>query len=409
MVARVDPNFLASIRGPDIQRIQAQGLANQQNFLGIQQQQAELEKTAAGTEQIKNFLGQAQPAEEGGAFDFDGFTANLTGAGRLDDALKVTKIRDAIQKGDGAEGLEKTFDFLNSGGAEFAMQNESAFKFVQKGLKGFGIEINDPQQLAQFASKDTDMQVVTQADGSKQLLDINAIAPGTTIGGTPAPKAGRSVADELAIFEAKEGIKKRNKVTSAEELEVFQRKEELKAAAKSNTPEAVLDRRLAELKLEDAESKKVNKEKSLIKGLEAKKSTRGIIRNILKTKKNGDLVNQDAIEDITGTIEGRLPFATNPFGQAEANVQADIDRLKASLTVENLSILKGTISDADLLLLENFAAGGLNQTQGHEKFISELQDIDRILSTEIPDSGVSDTKSEIPTFDLTGGGLTRAN
>lgn len=222
MVGRVDPNFLAGFDGLGAVN---RGLQTQGNFLALQQAreemaaaQAQAQAEAQRAQILQGILGGqsgpvpgagaqgmpmpggAVPMPAGGApgaaaggnflaggggaggFDFDSTIQQLTQAGFLDQAIKVADIRGKVQQDDGLGTVKGFVEFLNEGGAAAAQQVPGLRERINDAAERLGVGALDDSQFAEFAREDSDIQLVEQADGSMQVVDLNAVEPGQVVG-----------------------------------------------------------------------------------------------------------------------------------------------------------------------------------------------------------------------------------
>jgi len=84
-----------------------------------------------------------------------------------------------------------------------------------------------------------------------------------------------------------------------------------------------------------------------------------------------NIVNSDQLGDVTGPIEGR--YDTRLFSEAESNLIADIKEAGDILLSDNLKLMTGVLSETDIQVLKNLAAGGLDRVRGEEKVRSRAE------------------------------------
>lgn len=90
--------------------------------------------------------------------------------------------------------------------------------------------------------------------------------------------------------------------------------------------------------------------------------------NMLRQVK--DIKNDPAFGDAVGFISSRAPSIATITGET-TDFQSKFDQLKGSLTVENLSLMSGVLSESDIKILEN-AATRLRTDMTEEAFRKEL-------------------------------------
>jgi hypothetical protein len=81
----------------------------------------------------------------------------------------------------------------------------------------------------------------------------------------------------------------------------------------------------------------------------------------------------DQIGDVTGAIEGSYDFRAS---QSETDLIADIKEASNILLADNLKMMSGVLSESDIKILRDVAAGGLDRKRSKKEFISN---VDRIL------------------------------
>ena len=102
----------------------------------------------------------------------------------------------------------------------------------------------------------------------------------------------------------------------------------------------------------------------------------------------GKLFANDELDDVIGSIEG-VDESVLPFGgqkirsDQEAEAIADIKELEGILTGDSLKLMSGTLTDKDIEMLKDIAAGGLNRKRGEKRFRDNLAEIKSRLSSSL--------------------------
>lgn len=105
------------------------------------------------------------------------------------------------------------------------------------------------------------------------------------------------------------------------------------------------------------------------------------------------LKNKEGIKSNFGAVDKFLPNVTSDAMQAET----DLNQLRALLTVENLGLMSGVLSETDIKILQNVAGGGLADTATQEGAVKAIEDIVRGLGGEI-DSESTKKVPELPSL-----------
>jgi hypothetical protein len=90
-----------------------------------------------------------------------------------------------------------------------------------------------------------------------------------------------------------------------------------------------------------------------------------------------DLKGGGGLNDVVGPIEGRTDFR---FDGEEANVIADIRELKALMTVDNMKLMTGVLSESDIQILGMVDGGGLDRTRDETRFNDRLVELQSVLA-----------------------------
>lgn len=92
-----------------------------------------------------------------------------------------------------------------------------------------------------------------------------------------------------------------------------------------------------------------------------------------------DKENIDATKRAFGTVDRLLPT----MRQGTANVEAKLEELESILTAENLDMMTGVLSESDVKMLRQIAAGGLNRKLGDKQAIKNLKQLKASLSRKL--------------------------
>tara|TARA_R110000803_G_scaffold95745_1_gene163850 strand:- start:2000 stop:2740 length:741 start_codon:yes stop_codon:yes gene_type:complete len=123
----------------------------------------------------------------------------------------------------------------------------------------------------------------------------------------------------------------------------------------------------------------------------------GKLREKQRQKKKGDgfrqraldvvdrLLLNDELDDVTGSEDGKdesfIPFGGQKFrGDNESDAIADIKEVGDILTGDNLDIMSGVLSESDISIIRNLAAGGLIRTRSDKRFRADLEELRTKLS-----------------------------
>jgi hypothetical protein len=90
----------------------------------------------------------------------------------------------------------------------------------------------------------------------------------------------------------------------------------------------------------------------------------------IKTLAN-DLLNDPNLSAVFGPMQGRMPT----FREGTADAEAKVNRLQSLLTLDNLNLMKGVLSDSDIKILQQAATVLSNRTISDGAARAELQRI----------------------------------
>jgi hypothetical protein len=88
--------------------------------------------------------------------------------------------------------------------------------------------------------------------------------------------------------------------------------------------------------------------------------------------------NESGIKSNFGALDRYLPNMTD----AAMNAETDLNQLRALLTVENLGLMSGVLSETDIKILQNVAGGGIADTATAEGAINAIKSIKSTLGGE---------------------------
>jgi hypothetical protein len=114
------------------------------------------------------------------------------------------------------------------------------------------------------------------------------------------------------------------------------------------------------------------------------------------------IVANPNLPDVVGSLEGSdnswLPL--HSFDDNETSLIADIEEVSNILTVDNLDLLTGILSDSDLALLKSLGAGALNRKRGDAEFLADAKNLLGKLSSALVVT-VDDDPENRPRAELT--------
>uniref|UniRef100_UPI0030ECAB20 hypothetical protein n=1 Tax=Neptuniibacter pectenicola TaxID=1806669 RepID=UPI0030ECAB20 len=97
--------------------------------------------------------------------------------------------------------------------------------------------------------------------------------------------------------------------------------------------------------------------------------------------------------DVTGSIEGA--YDIRPFSDDESSLVADIKEAGDILTADNLSLMSGVLSESDIKILQNLAAGGLIRTRSTARFRGDVTKLkDKLSSAMVVTTDERDAKNK---------------
>lgn len=102
------------------------------------------------------------------------------------------------------------------------------------------------------------------------------------------------------------------------------------------------------------------------------------------------LNNLEGVKRAAGSIGGYLPNVSSNAADAAADIRA----LGNVLTVENLGLMSGVLSESDIALLRDVAAGGITPTRSDARLIEEIKRIKQTLEKAAVTGGDASTIQE---------------
>lgn len=135
-----------------------------------------------------------------------------------------------------------------------------------------------------------------------------------------------------------------------------------------------------ELKRRELELKVGEKEQEINDAEKAKADSQALLTEAYSITKRLLETNVDGLHAASGPVAQWTPTLSD----ATANAEADVERIRAILTKDNLALLSGVMSDSDIRFLGNIAAGGLNLKQGDKKVEEELRAVLKRLEQYAP-------------------------
>lgn len=95
------------------------------------------------------------------------------------------------------------------------------------------------------------------------------------------------------------------------------------------------------------------------------------------------IIGNPNLPDVVGSLEGDEDSWLHMWDDDETSLIADIEEVSNILTVENLDLLTGILSDSDLALLKSLGAGGLNRKRSDIAFLADAKDLLGKLSSQL--------------------------
>ena len=95
------------------------------------------------------------------------------------------------------------------------------------------------------------------------------------------------------------------------------------------------------------------------------------------------IIENPNLPDVVGSLEGDEDSWLHMWDDDETSLIADIEEVSNILTVENLDLLTGILSDSDLALLKSLGAGGLNRKRSGIAFLADAKDLLGKLSSQL--------------------------
>ena len=101
------------------------------------------------------------------------------------------------------------------------------------------------------------------------------------------------------------------------------------------------------------------------------------------------ILDNDELNDVIGSSEGKdegFFFGEKIRSDVEATAIADINQVRNILTGDNLDIMSGVLSETDIKIISDLAAGALIRTRTEERFIEDVKALRLKLSEGLAES-----------------------
>lgn len=123
-------------------------------------------------------------------------------------------------------------------------------------------------------------------------------------------------------------------------------------------------------------------------GLKAADKVRGDQRSAAKATVMSDralvlterILNNAELDDVIGSYEGQEDIMV-PRSDVESEAIADIEEVTNILTLPNMAVMSGVLSESDLRLLKTISGGAFNRKRSEASFRSDVENVHRILKT----------------------------
>lgn len=99
-----------------------------------------------------------------------------------------------------------------------------------------------------------------------------------------------------------------------------------------------------------------------------------------------NILGNDELNDVLGSVEGTdagFVFGEKIRSDGEAEAIADIQEVESLLTADNLSLMSGVLSETDIQIIKQLAAGALIRTRGENRFIKDVTSLRDRLSSQL--------------------------
>lgn len=366
-----------------------QGLQGAENPMESAQYQklANLNPTAA--RHFKAAIGDKTQAGEARAKAYTLDTQKiflLASAGELDMALKVAKTRKKLIKqlgGDTSDTDEKIRLISSPTKANLKRLSDISNMELQLGVAAGHI----PKQ--QFVAEVDGQIVATDVFGNMSAVDVDGLRqnkkpadPWALVAGQPPEIQKKAMAAFNAAGGGAPGVKALNdaKLIAQEEY-------------RFSDIESILDARFP--KATEAERKEldavISGSKTVESGLKLATETRVQQRTLVKAKGFQKtavdvltrILAHPELDDVLGAVEGNFDFRLQ---DEEAALIADIAEATSILMADNLDIMTGVLSESDMTVIRQLAAGGLDRRRTLKEFRRRASGMKDILSSKIVDT-----------------------
>ncbi|NNE58079.1 MAG: hypothetical protein HKN36_08235, partial [Hellea sp.] len=283
------------------------------------------------------------------------------------DEMNMFLSRNITRATDADKQLDKAFGISDSK-KQFGGQVE--YKDA-KGNIFYGTTIRDPSSAEVRAN-------VVAADGSGRSPEGKLEIVGST---------GQTAAEQLETFGKKKDIERKSDVTEA--LDIQQGKVEILEASRGKQLEMEKLRqdidagafRTSEAMLAASEQKE--------KAAQTKETIKRLTDELIKNKKG--------LESYVGPVSQITPTLMPDTLKA----RTDFEQLKSILTVDNLKMMTGVLSESDIKILAAVAGGGLDPFGDDATVYSEIQRIGDAISRELSAPSSNDlTEEEMQELEL---------
>jgi len=99
-----------------------------------------------------------------------------------------------------------------------------------------------------------------------------------------------------------------------------------------------------------------------------------------------NILSNEELNDVLGSVEGTdagFLFGEKIRSDREAEAIADIQETESLLTADNLSLMTGVLSETDIKIIRQLAAGALIRTRGEARFIKDVTSLKDRLSSQL--------------------------
>jgi hypothetical protein len=302
-------------------------------------------------------------------------------------AQDIQKVSLLVNAGETSKGLQ----LLNNRKAEILKQNGDpsdtdelismleggdSKKFLDSTALLEQIAINEgllpPAKIMEVGKNGS---LVRFGKNGPELMDIEGLSGGKA---APSPRAlvrGLNPEIKAAAIEAfnlagggKDGVKALNDaIEISKEGAAFKKLPEILQVRYPNATEAEMAQ-INDVIMSSKNTSEGLQEAEKIRGLqrkktEAKDARAKILALAISIRDNPEL------NDVVGSVDS---FRFLPRGDNESNAIADIEEMSNLLTVDNLKLMTGVLSESDIKIIRAVGAGGLDRSRSDKEFIRRL-------------------------------------